>query len=75
MIFFNWFLDFRIHIRVTTHYPQQKHGSNVEKKLYNNCNIIDLMDRITTKRALEFVGHSDSFELRDKNTSGSGLYL
>ena len=45
---------------------KRKYGSEVEKKLYNDkFTVVDLFDRIATKRAIYFLNPGDSFMLRD----------
>lgn len=50
---------------------KRTHGSDVEKKLYKDKSVTDLIDRLLTKRAAAFINPSDSYLLLD-GTEGYG---
>jgi len=52
---------------------KRNHGHDPEKEVYNNIDIITLAHRIATCRCITFVGHNDSYILRD-GTEGSGSW-
>ncbi|PSN39812.1 hypothetical protein C0J52_13618, partial [Blattella germanica] len=50
---------------------KKKHGSKIEKEMYANMTIVDLVQRIVQKRALVFVGRFDHYTLLSGET-GAG---
>lgn len=49
---------------------KRKHGSSIEKKIYENITIPEFVDRLFAKRPLVFVGQRDTYILRDKTKEG-----
>ena len=47
-------------------------GSDLEKRLYQYCDVKDLVHRLLTKRPLTFYTPKDTYRLRDGKTNGEG---
>ena len=52
---------------------KKKHGSNIEKKIYDKVKTSDFVDRLLSKRPLVFVGQRDTYILRDGKKEGSAF--
>ena len=49
---------------------KKKHGTPIEKNIYNNLKTSEFIDRLLTKRPLVFVGQRDTYILRDGKKEG-----
>ena len=51
---------------------KRQHGSDVEKIMYENMNLIQFVQRLLDKRAIQFYGSDDCYKLIDKSTGSEG---
>lgn len=51
---------------------KREHGSSVEKTMYNNMGLVQFIQRLMDKRAVEFYGSSDRWRLINNQTGEGG---
>ncbi len=51
---------------------KKQRGSALEQRLYQDCDVKDLVHRLLTKRPLTFYTAEDKYLLRDGKTRGNG---